>query len=88
MNLDSTHQELENEEDELFEHYQIKVDKKQELLRIDKFLMDRLPNVTRNKVQKAIKDGFVKVNQETIKPNYKVHPDPHRIVPVFPILCS
>ena len=75
MNLDSTHQELENEEDELFEHYQIKVDKKQELLRIDKFLMDRLPNVTRNKVQKAIKDGFVKVNQETIKPNYKVHPE-------------
>lgn len=59
----------------LFEHYHIKVDPKQELMRIDKFLMDRLPNVTRNKVQQAIKDGFVKVNQNTIKPNYRVHPE-------------
>ncbi len=64
----------EQEEDTLFEHYHIKVDAKQDLLRIDKFLMDRLPNVTRNKVQQAIKDGFVKVNQATIKPNYKIHP--------------
>ncbi|WKK79511.2 RluA family pseudouridine synthase [Marivirga arenosa] len=65
----------EQEDDGLFEHHQIKVDPKQELLRIDKFLMDRLPNVTRNKVQKAIKDGFVQVNGDTIKPNYKVHPN-------------
>ncbi|ADR21438.1 pseudouridine synthase [Marivirga tractuosa] len=65
----------EQEDDGLFEHHQIKVDPKQDLLRIDKFLMDRLPNVTRNKVQKAIKDGFVQVNGVTIKPNYKVHPD-------------
>lgn len=65
----------EQEEDTLFEHYHIKVDPKQELLRIDKFLMDRLPNVTRNKVQQAIKDGFVKVNQLAIKPNYKIHPN-------------
>ena len=61
-------------EGELHEHYQINVDPGQELLRIDKFLMDRLPNVTRNKVQAGIKDGFVKVNGNTIKPNYKVHP--------------
>ncbi len=65
----------EQEEESLFEHYHIKADPKQELIRVDKFLMDRLPNVTRNKVQKAIKDGFVKVNQQTIKPNYRVHPD-------------
>ncbi|SMG27703.1 23S rRNA pseudouridine1911/1915/1917 synthase [Marivirga sericea] len=65
----------EHEDDGLFEHHQIKVDPKQELLRIDKFLMDRLPNVTRNKVQKAIKDGFVQVNGEAIKPNYKIHPN-------------
>lgn len=36
--------------------------------------MDRLPNVTRNKLQDAIKNGFVKVNEQQIKPNYKVHP--------------
>ncbi len=74
MNREAITSEEENEDDQLFEHHQIKVDKKQELLRIDKFLMDRLPNVTRNKVQQAIKDGFVKVNQLLIKPNYKVHP--------------
>jgi 23S rRNA pseudouridine1911/1915/1917 synthase len=36
--------------------------------------MDRLPNVSRNKLQEAIKDGFVKVNEKEIKSNYKVHP--------------
>lgn len=64
----------ENEED-LYEHHHIKVDAGQELLRIDKFLMDRLPNVTRNKVQAGIKEGFVKVNGNDVKPNYKVHPE-------------
>ncbi|MEO9482719.1 MAG: RluA family pseudouridine synthase [Ekhidna sp.] len=64
----------ENEED-LYEHHHIKVDAGQELLRIDKFLMDRLPNVTRNKVQAGIKEGFVKVNGSDVKPNYKVHPE-------------
>ena len=63
------------EDDELFEHHRIVADPKQQLLRIDKFLMDRLPNVTRNKLQNAIKDGFVKVNNAEIKPNYKVRPD-------------
>ena len=62
------------QEEELFEHHHIVVDKKQELLRIDKFLMDRLPNVTRNKVQTGIKEGMVKVNAEQVKPNYKVRP--------------
>lgn len=62
------------DQDDLYEHYNIVVDDGQELLRIDKFLMDRLPNVTRTKVQSGIKDGFVKVNDGFIKPNYKVHP--------------
>lgn len=66
--------ELTEEDDELFEHYRIVADAKQQQLRIDKFLMDRLPNVTRNKIQNAIKDGFVKVNEEEVKPNYKVRP--------------
>ncbi|MEM6380242.1 MAG: RluA family pseudouridine synthase [Bacteroidota bacterium] len=65
---------LDEDSRELYEHHHIKVDDGQELLRIDKFLMDRLPNVTRNKVQAGIREGFVKVNNENIKPNYKVHP--------------
>ncbi|CAN0335028.1 unnamed protein product, partial [Chrysoparadoxa australica] len=61
-------------EEELFEHHHIVVDPNQSLLRIDRFLFDRLPNVTRNKIQGGIKEGFVKVNGELIKPNHKVHP--------------
>lgn len=73
----------EEQEDELFEHHRIVVDPKQSLLRIDKFLMDRLPNVTRTKVQAGIHEGFVKVNELDIKPNYKVHPG-DVITVVFP----
>src|SRR5690349_4671800 len=64
----------EDQDDELFEHHRIVADSRQSLVRIDKFLMDRLPNVTRTKIQNGIHDGFVKVNEKSIKPNYKVHP--------------
>jgi 23S rRNA pseudouridine1911/1915/1917 synthase len=60
--------------DDLYEHYRILVDKGQDLLRIDKFLMDRLPNVTRNKVQNAIKTESVQVNSKPVKVSYKVKP--------------
>lgn len=63
------------DDDELFEHHRIVADPKQSLLRIDKFLMDRLPNVTRTKIQTGIHDGFVRVNDKAIKPNYKIHPN-------------
>lgn len=64
----------EEQDDELFEHHRIVADAGQTLVRIDKFLMDRLPNVTRTKIQAGIHDEFVKVNDKSIKPNYKVHP--------------
>lgn len=64
----------EEDDQELYEHHRIVVDPNQELLRIDKFLMDRLPNVTRNRLQDAIKLGFVKVNEQNIKPNHRIHP--------------
>jgi len=62
------------EEAELFEHHRIEVDKGQTLIRIDKFLMDRIPNVTRNKVQNAITVDTVQVNGASIKASYKVKP--------------
>ena len=62
------------QDEELFEHYRIVADAGQTLLRIDKFLMDRLPNVTRTRVQDGIHAGFVRVNEKTIKPNHKIHP--------------
>lgn len=70
----------ENDDDELFEHHRIVADPGQSLLRIDKFLMDRLPNVTRTKIQDGIRLGFVRVNDRDVKPNYKIHP--HDIVTV------
>lgn len=72
--IDFTEQEITDESDELYEHHRIVVDKGQALLRIDKFLMDRLPNVTRNKLQSAIRSESVQVNQKPVKVSYKVKP--------------
>lgn len=63
-----------DENDGLFEHHRIVADKKQGPVRIDKFLTDRLPNATRNKIQDAIREGYVLVNEKPVKPNYKIHP--------------
>lgn len=64
----------ENSSDEYFDHQEIQVDNKQSLIRIDKFLMDRLYRVSRNRVQSAIRTGSIVVNDKQIKPNYKVRP--------------
>jgi 23S rRNA pseudouridine1911/1915/1917 synthase len=66
--------EANEQDDDLFEHYNIKADKGQSLLRIDKFLCDRLPNTSRNKIQDAASNGYVKVNGQAVKSNYKVKP--------------
>jgi 23S rRNA pseudouridine1911/1915/1917 synthase len=63
-----------DQDDALFEHHRIVADRGQALIRIDKYLLARLPNVTRTKIQDGIHLGFVKVNEKSIKPNYKVHP--------------
>lgn len=60
---------------ELFEHHRISVDKGQEPLRVDKFLMLRLESTSRNKVQQAAKAGNILVNTKPVKPNYKVKPN-------------
>ena len=56
----------------LHEHYSFNVDKGQEPLRIDKFLMNRIENATRNKIQKAAKEGYIRVNEDPVKSSYKV----------------
>lgn len=60
------------QEDELYEHHKIVATKGQEPLRVDKFLMNFIENATRNKIQKAAKDGQVWVNEVAVKQNYKV----------------
>lgn len=79
--------------DEFYEYQIIRVDRKQEPMRIDKFLMDRLSNTSRNRVQNAIKSGSVLVDDKEIKPNFKIKPgqeiavvlprpsEPNRLVP-------
>jgi 23S rRNA pseudouridine1911/1915/1917 synthase len=62
------------EEQDLYEHFNIVVDKGQSLLRIDKFLMTRIENASRNRVQNAIDAGNVLVNNNTVKASYKVKP--------------
>ena len=64
----------EQEEQDLYEHLRIVVDKGQSLLRIDKFLMHRIENASRNRIQNAIDLGNVLVNDKQIKPSYKVKP--------------
>lgn len=64
----------EEEDDELYEHHRIVVDKGQSLLRIDRFLMDRLPFATRTKIQAGIDTESVKVNDKATKASYKIKP--------------
>jgi len=67
--------EFENSgEDDLFEHYRFVADKGQQPLRIDRYLMNFIENATRNKIQKAAKDGNIYVNGTQVKQNYKVKP--------------
>lgn len=64
----------EGDEQDLYEHLRIVVDKGQALLRIDKFLMNRVENASRNRIQNAIDAGTVLVNDRPVKPSYKVKP--------------
>ena len=64
--------EIENISDAIFEHFSFVVDKGQSPLRIDKFLMARIENATRNKIQQAAKAGYIFVGEEPVKSNYKV----------------
>jgi len=91
--MDIPENQYSEDSDDLFEHYRIEVDPGQTLLRVDKFLSDRLPNVSRNKIQVAIENGFVQVNQMEVKSNYKVRsndvitvslPEPPRDTDVTP----
>jgi 23S rRNA pseudouridine1911/1915/1917 synthase len=81
------------EQSELYEHHRIVADKGQGLLRVDKFLFNRILNVSRNKIQLAVKAGNVLVNGNAVKPNYRVKPDdlitvvlpyPHREYEILP----
>jgi 23S rRNA pseudouridine1911/1915/1917 synthase len=82
MKTADTEEEVEfsEEPEELFERMTLVVDKGQEPVRLDKFLVSRTENATRNKVQKAIENGRVLVNQKMVQSNYKIRPSDEIIV--------
>jgi 23S rRNA pseudouridine1911/1915/1917 synthase len=63
------------EQQELFEHYRFKIDPGQALLRIDKYLILRLENASRTRIQNAANAGNILVNNNPVKPSYKVKPN-------------
>src|SRR5690606_32737246 len=58
----------------LFEHLSLKVDRGQEPLRIDKYLLNFRQNSSRNKISQTCRAGNVVVNGTVVKQNYKVRP--------------
>lgn len=70
----------EDHNEALYERFSFTIDKGQEPLRIDKFLMQRIENATRNKLQQGIKDGMVLVNGKEVSPNYKIKPHDEIVV--------
>ncbi len=63
------------DQQELFEHHRFVVDPGQSLLRIDKYLSDRMENTSRTRIQNAANAGNILVNDSSVKPNYKVKPN-------------
>ena len=62
------------ESEELFEHFRFTVDKGQAPLRIDKYLLNRIENASRNRIQNAAESGAILVNSKPTKSSYKVRP--------------
>ncbi len=80
-------------EQEMFEHFRFSVDGGQSLLRIDKYLCSRMENTSRTRIQSAANAGNILVNDNAVKPNYRVKPgdviqivlpDPPREIELIP----
>jgi 23S rRNA pseudouridine1911/1915/1917 synthase len=69
--LQQDNPDVQDNNDDLYERFNFKIDKGQEPLRIDKYLMNRIEGATRNKLQQAINAGMVLVNGKDVRPNYK-----------------
>jgi 23S rRNA pseudouridine1911/1915/1917 synthase len=84
----SLSEEFENElpeEQELFEHYRFVVDKGQSMLRIDKYLVNIMSSISRNRIQDAAISGNIRVNEVSVKPSYRIKPgDVITIVLAYP----
>ncbi len=62
------------ENHELFEHFRFISDPGQATLRVDKFLINKLENTSRSRIQAAANAGNILANNLPVKPNYRVKP--------------
>lgn len=69
MNYDS-----DNDDIELYEHYRFVADAGQVAVRIDKWMAEKMPHSSRNRIQTAADAGFIHANGKPVKSNYKVRP--------------
>ena len=78
-------QDEEGQESALYEHFNLVVDPGQTQVRIDKFIVNRIDNASRSRIQAAADAGNILVNGKSVKSNYKVKPgDEISIVMDFP----
>ena len=74
-----------NNRQELYEHFRFVADRGQSLLRIDKYLVNKIENVSRTRIQGAATAGNILVNDKPVKSNYRVKPgDVISIVMTYP----
>lgn len=72
-------------EQELFEHYRFVVDKGQNMIRIDKYLVNTMASISRNRIQAAAEADNIRVNEKPVKSNYRIKPlDVITIVLTYP----
>lgn len=74
VELEDFDDDASGETSELYEHYRLKADPGQQLMRVDKFLLEHMKDTSRNRLQTAAKAGFVHVNGKPVKSNYRVKP--------------
>ncbi|EFI73006.1 MULTISPECIES: RluA family pseudouridine synthase [Segatella] len=67
--------DIEDDDQQLFEHWKVQVDEGQTPVRIDKYLAEKNPYQSRNRIQNAADAGFIQVNGTPVKSNYKVRPN-------------
>ncbi len=65
---------IDEQDDELFERFNITADRGQAPLRVDKFLVDHTSGISRNRIQMAADAGLVRANGQPVASNYKVKP--------------
>ena len=68
------------DENGLYEHFSITVDKGQSMMRLDKYLATHIENCSRNRVQTAVDNGNVFVNDRPQKASYKIKPFDHIVL--------